>query len=294
MRLSRSTAASAAALCVATMLAFAGKPAGAQATAGLPVPCADSDRVATDPTMLNRQLSVECSHVESVRAWEEAGRHFHGYNGYRIDWPAALAGYRRAAQLSQGHPPGTLGWRRWMFANVRQAQMLSFGGRGVTRDLAEARRLVATTGNDPAWVARLDQSIRAEAEAAKPPPRPALRPGRWRTVVVDSREEAPEEDLSCIIQADFDEILAEGPDRADSCHWISLSRSPTRYEGHWRCERLVTTPTGPNIWREDHRLQVTMTADRADLLRTTEEGVVHSGQSETSTERGTATRLGDC
>lgn len=294
MRLSRTTAASAAALCVATMMAFTGNPAGAQTTGEPPVPCADSDLVASDPAMLNRQLSVACNHIESVRAWHEAGRHFYGYEGYRIDWPAALSEYRRAARLAGGHPPGTLGWRRWMFANIRIASMLSFGGRGVTRDLAEARRLVAALGNNPDWLAGLEQSVRAEAEAARPPPRPVLRPGRWRTVVVDSRRDGPEEDVSCIAQEDFDAIMAEGPDSSDSCHWISLSRSPTRFEAQWRCEDVVSTQTGRATWREDHRLQVTMSADRAELVRTTEEQIVHSGQRETSTERGTATRLGDC
>lgn len=294
MRLPLFRATSAAVLCAAAIAALAGKPAGAQATAGQPVPCADGDRVATDPTMLNRQLSVECGHVESVRAWEEAGRHYYGYNGYRIDWPAALAEYRRAARLAEGHPPGTLGWRRWMFANIRQAQMLSFGGRGVTRDLAEARRLVAANGNDPAWLARLDQSIRAEAEAAKPAPRPLMRPGRWRTVAVNSSSDRTDEDVSCILQEEIDDLLNYGPERNDSCHWISLSRTPARFEAHWRCEVLVQTPTGPNIRREDHRAQVTMTADRAEALLSTEEGIPHSGQTETETERGTATRLGDC
>lgn len=292
MRSSRSTAA--AALCVATMMAFTGDPAGAQAPGEPPVPCADSDLVATDSAMLNRQLSVACSHVESVRAWEEAGRHYYGYNGYRIDWPAALAQYRRAAQLSQGHPPGTLGWRRWMFANIRQAQMLSFGGRGVTRDLAEARRLVAANGNDPAWLAQIDQAIRAEAEAARPAPRPVMRPGRWHVVLTDGSDDLPEQDESCITQEELDELLLEGTGGGDSCHWVSLSWSPTRFDGHWRCETLVTTPTSANTWREDHRLQVTMAADRADLLRTTEEGVANSGQTRTVTERGTAKRLGDC
>lgn len=294
MRLSLPTAASAAVLCAATLMAFAGSPAGAQVAAGTPVPCADSDPVAADPAMLSRQLGAECNHVESVRAWEEAGRHYHGTNGYQIDWPAALAGYRRAAQLSQGHPPGTLGSRRWMFANIRVAQMLSFGGRGVTRDLAEARRLVAANGNDPAWLARLDQSIRAEAEAAKPAPRPVMRPGRWQTVVVASDGDGPDEDTACITQEELDELLSYGPGRNDACHWISLSRTPTRFEGQWRCEVLVQTPSGPNTRREDHRVEATLGPDRAQMLLRTEEGILHSGQTETVTERGTTTRLGDC
>lgn len=275
---------------LATPLATQGQVPG---PAG-PVPCADGDLVATDGALLNRQLGAECNHVESVRAWHRAGELFHGYNRTPVDWPAALAEYRRAARLTQGHSPGTLGERRWRTAVTRIAQMLSFGGRGVNRDLAEARRLVASTGVDPAWVARLDQAIAAHAEAARAAPEAAMREGRWRTRLSSDDGSPPEQDDRCVLQEDLDEVLSEGPDDGEPCHWRSLSRSPTHLEASWTCERLVTGRLGATIQREDEHIKATMSADRMHMQRTTTRQYLNDGGPTTTREEGLATRLGDC
>ena len=258
-----------------------------------PVPCADGDLVATDSQMLNRQLGIECNHVESVRAWERAGELFYGYRGTRIDWPAALAEYRRAARLSEGHAPGTLGWRRWGSAATRVAQMLSFGGRGVTRDLAEARRLALATGAHQ-WAARLEQAMVAEAEAAKPVPRTVLQPGRWQVRLVTDDGSPPEEDTACLAREDLEEIMSAGPSARGACHWLGLSRSPTALDAAWICEELVTGPTGGFTVREEHRVQATMAADRLEIQRSNTKQRLNQGGPSTRREGGTATRIGDC
>lgn len=271
------------------LLALAARPGHAQS----PAPrCADSDLVAQDPTMLNRQLGAECRHIESVRAWEEAWRHFWGTEGYPVNRPAALASLLRAEQLTRSHPEGTLGKRRWRFANQEAAMMLLYGGRGVRRDLAEARRMIARDPNNHLLLAEIDGMIAAQAEADRAPPASPMRPGRWTTRLWREGRDEVEEETSCNTREDLETVMTQGP-KGETCVWLGLSRSPTRVDSRWRCRydrnegnRLVTEIG-------NHRLEIDISPDRVELTRTESFGEQYAPPS-TRVERGTAIRLGDC
>ncbi|WP_290888523.1 hypothetical protein [Arenimonas sp.] len=281
------------AICVFTVFLLAATSTRAQAQAA-PFPgCADADPVATDSAALGRQLGPECNQVESVRLWNDAGNHEYGYNNHQVDRPAALATLQRLIGLTQGHPPGTLGWRRWMFANVRAAQLLFYGGGGVRRDARRARGLIAQVGNDPAWVAEIDRSIAAEAEAARPAPTPAALPGRWSTRVWEPGDGVIDESTGCETLEDLSAVMEVGPE-GEKCVWLELSRSPTRVDARWRCRSLETHANQIYHAIEETRLEVDLSTDRVEMTRTESSGDEYGPKTTVRTERGTAVRLGGC
>ena len=285
--------ASLASLAFACCLALAAAPARAQAPAGPPPPCADSDLAATDSATLSRQLGPECSHVESVRAWHEAWRHYLGYEGYRIDWPAALAAFRRSAEISKGHAPGTMGRRRWLHSNQEAAFLLFYGGRGVQRDLAQARRMIAESGNDPASVAMMDRAIAAEAEATRPPPTPVAVPGLWQTRISKPGRDAVEDDPHCE-DAEALSVVMEVEPEGDGCAWLELSRSPTRVDARWACRMLETFQNRTYFFVEETRIEIDLSADRVEMKRTEISGEQYGPKTTAVAEQGTAVRLGGC
>jgi hypothetical protein len=276
-----------------TALLMAATSACAQAPAA-PFPgCADADRVATDQATLARQLGPECNQVESVRLWNEAANPYYGYNGHRVDRPAALATLQRLIELTQGHPPGTMGWRRWMFANTLVARTLFYGGRGVKRDVPRARRMLAQVGSDPASVAEMDRSIAAEAEAARPAPTPAAMPGLWTNRISEPGGGQADEFTECTTLEDISAVMEIGPD-GEECAWLGLSRSPTRVDARWRCREFETHDNRTYFFITETRLEVDLSADRVDMKRTESSGEEYGAKTTVIAEQGTAVRLGGC